>query len=241
MFSDLQATRECEMTRTQFHTGLTILAASATAAAGGIDPPPTPFEEASIIVEHNATDGDTEIVIEGVAGDEGLQLLRIRSPDGRRVVTLLAPDPTTLGMREFLFESPEPPGDAVLAAYPEGKYVLYGESTSGEVFRSVLTLSHDLPPPVTILHPAHEAELPAREALVIRWSHVPDIEGYLLEFENESEEIEQALTINLPAHQTSYRIPARLLPPGGEFQIGIHTVAENGNIVAVESTFTTEE
>jgi hypothetical protein len=170
------------MTRIQFHAGVAILAASATAAAGGKGPPTTPFEEASIIVEHNATDGDTEVVIEGVAGDEGLQLLRIRSPDGRRVATLLAPDATTLGMREFLFESPEPPGDAVLAAYPEGKYVLYGESTTGEVFRSVLTLSHDLPAPVTILHPAHESELPAREALIVRWSQVPNIEGYILEF-----------------------------------------------------------
>jgi hypothetical protein len=73
------------MTRIQFHAGVAILAASATAAAGGKGPPTTPFEEASIIVEHNATDGDTEVVIEGVAGDEGLQLLRIRSPDGRSV------------------------------------------------------------------------------------------------------------------------------------------------------------
>ena len=194
-----------------------------------------------MVVEQNATDGDTEVVIFGIAGDEGLRLLRIRSPDGRKVATLLAPDPTTLGMREFLFETPEPPGEAILAAYPEGRYVLYGESVTGEVFRSVLTLSHELPAPVTILHPAHEAELPAREPLVIRWSKVPGIAEYVLEFENETEEREQAFTINLAPHVTSYRIPANLLPPGGEYQIGIHTVAENGNIVAVESTFTTEE
>lgn len=232
------------MTQLQFQAGLAMFAASAAVAANDNNlavSAPTPFEEASLIVEQNATDGDTEVVIFGVAGDEGLRLLRIKSPDGRKIATLLAPDPTTLGIREFLFESPEPPGEAILAAYPEGNYVLYGESVSGEAFRSVLNLSHDLPAPVTILHPAHEAELPAREALTVRWSNVPNIEGYILEFENESEEIEQAFTINLPPGTTSYRIPAKLLPPGGEYQIGIHTVAENGNIVAVESTFTTEE
>lgn len=194
-----------------------------------------------MFVEQNATDGDTEVVISGVAGDEGLQVLRIRSPDGRKLATLLAPDVTTMGMREFHFESPEPPGEAILAAYPEGKYVLYGESTTGKVFRSVLTLSHDLPAPVTILHPADEAELPAGEPLVVRWSRVTGIAEYILEFENETEDREQAFTINLAPHVTSYRIPAGLLPPGGEFQIGVHTVAENGNIVAVESVFTTEE
>ena len=232
------------MTQLQFHAGLAMFAASAAVAANDnilAASTPTPFEEASLIVEQNATDGDTEVVIFGIAGDEGLRLLRIKSPDGRKVATLLAPDPTTLGMREFLFESPEPPGEAILAAYPEGRYVLYGESVTGEVFRSVLTLSHDLPAPVTILHPAHEAELPAREPLVVRWSKVPGIAEYVLEFENETEEREQAFTINLAPHVTSYRIPANLLPPGGEYQIGIHTVAENGNIVAVESTFTTEE
>jgi len=47
----------------------------------------------------------------------------------------------------------------VLAAYPEGKYVLHGVSTAGEEFRAVLTLSHQLPAAATILHPPAEAEL----------------------------------------------------------------------------------
>jgi hypothetical protein len=195
-----------------------------------------------MFVEQNATDGDTEVVISGVAGDEGLKLLRIKSPDGRRIATLLSPDLSVMGLREFHFESPEPPGEAILAAYPEGRYVLYGESVSGATFRSVLNLSHTLPAPVTILHPADEAELPAGEPLVIRWSAVPGIAEYVLEFENETEEREQALTINLAPGVTSYRIPGNLLPPGGEYQIGIHTIARgSGNVVAVESTFTTEE
>jgi hypothetical protein len=216
---------------------LAVATATATTVARE---PPTPFEEATMFVEQNATDGDTEVVISGTAGDDGLQLLTIRSPDGRTMARLHAPDLTTLGMREFHFESPEPPGEAVLAAYPEGKYVLRGVSTTGEKFRTVLTLSHQLPAAAIILHPAAEAELPARQALTVQWSSVPGT-GYVLEFENESADPEQAFTINLAPHVTSWRIPARLMVRGGEFQIGIHTVAENGNIVVVEQTFTTEE
>ena len=116
-------------------------------------------------VEQNATDGDTEVVISGTAGDEGLRRLYIKSPARERMTTLLADDATP-GMREFHFETPEPPGEAVLAFYPEGTYVLQGISTSGERFRTVLTLSHDLPPAVTILHPAEDFEVPARQVLV---------------------------------------------------------------------------
>ena len=225
------------MSAVKFPICLALVAASTTVPAAE---PPTPFEEASIIVEQNATDGDTEVVIAGTAGDEGLRSLVIKSPGGLKMTTLLA-DRATPGMREFHFETPEPPGEAVLAFYPEGKYVLRGVSTTGEVFRSVVTLSHQLPAPVTILHPAEEAEVPARQPLIIQWSAVTGIEEYVLEFENETEDREQALTINLAPNVTSYRIPASLLPPGGEFQIGIHTVAGNGNIVAVESTFTTSD
>ncbi len=230
------------MTSMRVNAGIAMAMASAVVGANEIDlvRSSTPFEEASLYVEQNATDGDTEVVISGVAGDEGLRRLTIRSPARERMTLLLADDATP-GMREFHFETPEPPGEAVLAFYPEGKYVLHGISTSGEEFRSVLTLSHDLPPAVTILHPAEDAEVPAWQGLVIRWSAAPGIEQFVLEVENESAEPEQALTVNLPPHVTSFRVPAALMKPGAEFQVGIHTVAENGNIVAVESAFTTAD
>jgi hypothetical protein len=226
------------MSHLRTHIAMALVAASTAAIAGES---PTPFEEATMFVEQNATDRDTEVVIAGTAGDDGLQLLTIKSPDGRTMATLRAPDLTTLGMREFHFESPEPPGEAVLGAYPEGKYVLRGVSTEGEVFRTVLSLSHQLPAATTILHPTDEAELPAREPLIIRWSKVTGLAGYVLEFENESADPERAFTIDLGANVTSWRIPAALMVPGGEFQIGIHSVAKNRNIVVAESTFTTEE
>src|SRR5918994_2070008 len=124
-----QQTRGLVMTSIRLMVGLALAAASAGAGAD-----PAEFDEATMYVEQNATDGDTEVVIAGTAGDDGLRLLQIKWPD-REVVTTLIADRSTLGMREFHFESPEPPGEAVLAAYPEGRYVLAGVSTAGERFR----------------------------------------------------------------------------------------------------------
>ena len=229
------------MSSMRVNVGFALAAVSAvTAAAETARATPSEFEEAVMFVEQNATDGDTEVVIAGTAGDDGLRLLTIKGPD-RQVMTTLLATPESLGMREFHFESPEPPGEAVLAAYPEGRYVLAGVSVTGERFRTVLTLSHDLPPVSTILSPAEDAEVPARQPLTIQWSQGPGIAKIVLEFENESADPERALTLDLPPDATSYRIPARLLPAGSEFQIGIHSVAENGNIVVVESAFTTAE
>jgi hypothetical protein len=222
------------------HAAVALALASTAASGTAQTAPPSEFEEAAMFVEQNATDGDTEVVIAGKAGDDGLKLLQIKWPDRQTKATLQA-DTSSLGMREFHFESPEPPGEAVLAAYPEGRYVLSGVSTAGNRFRSVLTLSHDLPPAATILWPQDEAEVPANVPLTVRWSQVPGIEKIVLEFENESADPERALTLDLPPGATSFSIPRRLLPAGSEFQIGVHSVAENGNIVVVESAFTTTD
>jgi hypothetical protein len=228
------------MVKKMVNAAVALALAGAAASSTAQTAPPSEFEEAVMFVEQNATDGDTEVVIAGTAGDDGLRLLQIKWPDGQIKATLQA-DASSMGMREFHFESPEPPGEAVLAAYPEGRYVLIGVSTAGDRFRSVLKLSHDLPPAATILWPKDGAEVPADTALTIRWSQVPGIEKLVLEFENESADPERALTLDLPPGATSFSIPRRLLPAGSEFQVGIHTVSENGNIVAVESAFTTAD
>lgn len=77
------------------------------------------FATSTVHFEQNATDGDVEVVFAVKGGDEGLTALRIVSPDGRVVADFHAPDHTTLGMRQFRFESPEPGDVARLeSAYP---------------------------------------------------------------------------------------------------------------------------
>ena len=76
-------------------------------------------------------------------GDDGLAHLEVISPDGRTVIDFNAPDATTLGIRQFVMESPEPDDVAALkAAYPEGKYEFRGRTLSGKMLASTSGLRY---------------------------------------------------------------------------------------------------
>ena len=233
--------RQAAVKRTATIVFATFACMSLDPAVGDDSPKsPTPFEVATINVEQNATDGDTEVVMTALAGDEGLRRLRIRTPDLRVVVNASSPDPTIMGQREFAFESPEPEGEAILAAYPEGWYTFNGVSVTGERFRSRARLSHQLPAQTVILHPAQDSEV-GTDSLTIQWSEVPGSAQYLIELENESADPEQVLTFNVPASQTEFEVPPSLLVPGADYQVGIAVIGSNGNVVVTETTFTTAE
>jgi hypothetical protein len=200
-----------------------------------------PFDIAEIHVEKNATDDDTEIVSEAVGGDDGLCQFRIYAPDGRPIVHFNSVDRSTGGQREFLIESPEPPGDAILASYPEGLYRFRGRTCEGEWFESTGPLSHDLPAAAVITSPAADSEVDASSGIVIEWSAVPGITEYILELENESADPEQSLSFNLLPDTTQFEVPASWLASGAEYQVGVGTVAPNGNVVFAEIQFTTAE
>jgi hypothetical protein len=215
---------------------VTLLACSVAHAR---HPKPSEFENAEIRVEQNATDGDTEVVIFAKGGDDGFKHFRVSSPDRRIVVATFSLDRTVRGQRELLFESPEPPGEAILAAYPEGRYRFDAVTHSGERFAGTARLSHELPPATVILSPADGASIPTGP-LLIQWSPVPGAAQILLELENESADPEQALTFNLPADATSFEVPAALMAGGASYQLSIGTVAGNGNRVFVEVGFETQ-
>lgn len=218
------------------------LVASTTFAGGTAATPrwATDFTVASINVERNATDGDTEVVISVVPGDEGLKYLTLRAPDKRTIFDIFSLDRSVLGMREFNLESPEPPGDAILSAYPQGVYQFTGRSTAGEWFRSEVRLSHLMPAEPVIMLPTEGSEVPVG-SVRIEWSAVPGLQKVVVEIENESVDPEQVMTAQLPAGATSFDVPASFIQPGGEYQIGVAAVGMNGNITVVESTFTTTE
>ena len=203
--------------------------------------PPQPFDTAEIHVEKNATDDDTEIVIEAVGGDDGLCQFRIYAPDGRPIVHFSSVDRSTGGQREFVIESPEPSGDAILAQYPEGFYKFRGRTCEGERFESTDSLSHDLPAATVITTPVADSEVDPDNGVVIEWSAVPGVTEYIVELENESADPEQSLSLNLPPDATHHEVPASWLTGGAEYQVGVATVAPNGNVVFAEIQFTTAE
>jgi hypothetical protein len=202
------------------------------------DEAPTAFEKAGVHFEQNATDGDVEVVFEATGSDDGLAKLGVTSPDGRTVLDFSAPDPTTMGLRSFAFESPEPKDVAGLkAAYPEGVYRFAGETAAGQRFRSESTLRHALPATASFLSPGIDAEDVAVDGLEIRWSPVAGVSGYVVEIEQD--ELDVKLKTRLPRAASSFSVPDGFLRPGTEYTLAIGTFTANGNLSVVETTFTT--
>ena len=208
------------------------------ALGDGLSTVQQPIEEASVRFEQNATDGDVEVVFEVTGPDEGLTQLTVVAPDGRTVVDFTAPDADKFGIREFVFESPEPRDvESLKAAYPAGEYAFAGATAAGVKFEGRSRLSHDLPPTTSFLHPTVRATDVETDNLEIRWTPVENVSGYVLELEQAK--LDMKLIVTLPASAASFSVPAGLLAPGMNYQLGIGTVSASGNASFVETSFST--
>jgi hypothetical protein len=201
---------------------------------------PSPFSPA-IYLEQNATEGSFEVVFKAATDKDGLAELIVRSPDGRPVVTFKAPDASTLGMRQFLFESPVPKDlDALKVAYPEGVYEFSGITFSGTKLADKGTLSHRVAPVTKIATPAPEAENVPVKNFVVSWSAVPDAASYIVKVDQPELNLDFAAT-GLPASLTAYPLPDGFLVRGKQYKVAVGIVTREGNLSTVESTFTTEK
>lgn len=197
-----------------------------------------PFGVARVHLEQNATDGDMEVVFEAKGGDEGLAKLTVVSPDGRTVIDFTAPESSTLGIRQFRFESPEP-GDveSLKSAYPEGVYTFSGATSAGDKFKGESALSHKLPATTNFLNPEEDAEELDIHDLEITWTPVKNLTAYILYVEQE--ELDLSITIKISGSSTKFAVPYGFLIPDMEYKLGIGTVTEDGNISFIETSFTT--
>lgn len=212
---------------------------SARVSAGNGASPPAPLAIASVHFERNATDGDFEVVFEVKGGAEGLAQLMVISPDGRTVLSLEAPDAaSTLGLRQFRFESPEPQDFASLkSAYPEGVYKFAGWTAAGDTLTGESTLSHRLPAAASFLRPKTGAQGVATSAMSITWTPVKNVAAYIVKIEQD--ELGENITARIPATRAQFAVPNGFLRPGTEYQLGIGTVTADGNASYVETTITT--
>lgn len=199
-----------------------------------------PFDEASVHFEQNATDGDAEVVFAVSGGEEGLAKLTVVSPDGHTIIDFTAPNASPLGIRHFDLESPEPPDvESLKAAYPEGVYTFTGATATGDEFHGESTLNHTLPPTISFLEPGEDAENVDTRDLKITWTPVENLAGYIIEVEQD--ELGVSVTAKLPGSATSFAVPNGFLSPGMEYNLGIGTISDEGNISFVETSFTTAE
>jgi hypothetical protein len=212
---------------------------SARVPAGNGASRPVPLATASVHFERNATDGDFEVVFEVKGGAEGLAQLMVISPDGRTVVSFEAPDASsTLGLRHFRFESPEPQDFASLkSAYPEGVYKFAGWTAGGDTLTGESTLSHRLPAAASFLRPKPGAQGVATTAMRITWTPVKDVVAYIVMIEQD--ELGETITARLPATRAQFAVPDGFLRPATAYVLEIGTVTADGNASVVETTFTT--
>jgi hypothetical protein len=183
-------------------------------------------------------DGDAEVVFEVKGGDTGLAKLTVVSPDGRTVIDFTAPDASTLGIRQFRFESPEPGAvESLKLAYPKGVYTFSGTTAAGDKLDGRYTLSHQLPATTSFLKPGAHARGVSTKNLNITWTPVKHAAAYIINIERD--ELDVNITAKLPGSVTTFAVPDGFLVPGTKYQLEIGTVAEEGNISFIETTFTT--
>jgi hypothetical protein len=212
------------------------------ATSVALEPPPDSeaFEVAEVRFEQNATDGDVEVVFEVNGGDAGLMKLQIVGPDGRIVADFTAPDSSTMGIRSFRMESPEPQDiSALKSAYPEGTYKFVATDSEGTEFWNESTLSHTLPGTAGFLSPEEEAEGVPVEGLEISWTPAEGVTAYIVEVEIEGDRLDDNISVKLPGSATSFAVPENFLRSAQEYKIAIGTVSEEGNLSFVETTFVT--
>jgi len=228
-------------TRTIVGAGLALVLLTVAPATGAAPSSASQtFPVAKVRFEQNATDGDVEVVFAVIGRRDGLTKLTIVSPDGRTVADFTAPDGSTLGIRQFEFESPEPTDVAGLkAAYPEGDYRFTGTTAAGGTLQGSAALSHKLPASTNFVHPKPDAQDVSPHDLAITWSPTSDAVAYVIELEEDGSNA--SLKATLPNSPTRFDTPNGFLRPGSEYQLGIGTVSAEGNISFVETTFTTAE
>ncbi|RIK78059.1 hypothetical protein DCC62_08355 [candidate division KSB1 bacterium] len=209
-------------------------------SAGNGAKPSESFTKAHVHFEQNATDEDVEVVFEVKGGSEGLAKLNVISPDGRTVVNFTAPDASTLGIRQFRFESPEPKDvKGLKAAYPEGVYTFMGETAAGVKLEGKSTLNHTLPTPTSFVQPKAKAEGVPVKSLVVAWAPVKNVAAYIIYIEQDELQVE--FTARLAGTATKLAVPDGFLVPGTQYTLGLGTVTEDGNVSIIETWFTTAE
>lgn len=201
---------------------------------------PAAFTIAHVHFERNATDGDFEVVFEARGGTEGLTKFTVVSPDGRTVVDFSSPDATTLGMRQFRCESPEPENmESVKSAFPEGVYTFSGATTSGIKLHGKATLNHKLSGTASFLRPKAGAKGVSVKNLEISWTPVQNVAAYIIYLEQDESDIN--ITATLRGSVNTFTVPNGFLLPDTEYTLGIGTVTTEGNTTIVETTFATSE
>jgi hypothetical protein len=201
------------------------------------------LDEATMIVEVNATDGDAglQVFLDG----DPWRRMTITAPNGRPILAVNTKTRLrNYGLTELFSESSEPPFKVFplkkfKRLFPEGRYTFVGTTINGDTLKGKARLSHDIPDGPQITFPAAGSTVPPG-SVVATWNAVPEppkinIVGYRAIVEREDPL--RVLSIDLPASVTSVTIPQEFLESGTEYKLEVQAIEASGNQTLTEITF----
>ncbi|MGI9452105.1 MAG: hypothetical protein ACR2QH_15915 [Geminicoccaceae bacterium] len=221
-----------------------------------------PFNEASVFLELNDTDGD--LGLQAFIDGEPWKRLEIEGPNDKPIFQVrVSRNLAQQGLNEIFFESAEPgfdelPPDEFLARFPEGTYEASAKKLGGGELENDVQITHLLPAAPSNLAANGqqtpldcEVEAPPNVGtpVTISWDAVTlshptigrinepiDVDHY--EVTVEIEDLSNAVfTIELGPDQTSVDVPGQLLALADEFKLGVLVEEASGNRTVIESCF----
>lgn len=229
--------------------GACLLFAAIAVARSGSSPgaaaaaKPLELEDATMIIEVNATDGDAGL--QAFLDGEPWRSMTISSPEGRKLIDVQNKGRLkNFGLTELFTESNEPPFDELplkkfKRRFPDGKYRFSGKTIEGRKLVGKAKLSHDIPDGPKITSPTEGATI-ARDGAVASWDPVPEsggveISGYRAIIEREDPL--RVFEVDLPASVTSVTIPPEYLEPDAEHKLEVQAIERSGNQTISELGF----
>lgn len=217
---------------------------------------PIPLKTAKLLVEHNATAGDTGF--QGFADGEPWKKLTIEGPNDD-VVFVASPRGKLrhLGLTELFFETNEPlnaevPIADVLAHLPAGTYDFEAVGIDGVVQEGTAALTHDIPAGPQITSPVEGSSVAANVDLAVAWQPVTKtifgkparITHYQVIVNRLDEDPlpgfgHSTYNVIVPATVTKLRVPCEFLARHAEYEFEVLALEAHGNQTLATSEFTT--
>lgn len=220
----------------------------------GVNSSTITFDDANAFIEFNSEDDDYGFHVE--LDGKPWREVKIISPDSEKLFEVNNQGcMAEQGLTSLFFESAELEVDELsrdefLARFPEGEYILAGETIEGELLMSTMTVTHDIPNPPVIVSPRQD-EVVLKDNVVIEWEPVTSPAGikidiYQLVFSpvdppkgEPLTDLNIDLTFEVPSDVTEVPIPSELLMASTEYQVAVYAKEDSGNQVYSEITFVT--
>ena len=201
------------------------------------------LDEATMIVEVNATDGDAglQVFLDG----EPWRRMTLSAPNGRQILAVNTRTKLrNYGLTELFSESSEPafdefPLNKFKRLFPEGRYRFVGTTIEGQRVAGRARLSHDIPDGPEITSPTSDSTLPPGTILA-SWNPVPEpsginVVGYRAIVEREDPL--RVFSVDLPASVTSVTVPQEFVESGTTYKLEVQAIEASGNQTLTEVSF----